>query len=430
MVSHSPFSPPAPLCPACKVELPLEPLRGEWRCDACHQVTRSGPRAREGLPRWAFLALGVTVTAGLALAAARLAPGAIARLSTWPGSLSVDDLPPAPPLPPPPAPPPPPDNGITSGGDVTSWMGSFPLTGPWLSEQNEDLLGLMRNSMAGTASLVAIDGESFRIAWSAPVGSYDGAFHVRIATVGGRVVWTRGGGKAHVLDVRTGGALHEIVLDDRTRALCPHPASPGRVLHVGENGTRTALDLETGAAAPDTGSAACPDLSKEDLRLATPAGERDLMPRLPDGIQARSGFRLDARSNVLFDGSIGVLDAVKYPGFPVPALVGFDRKNRRVLWSTLLAEPSGDPPGLATFDVSNGQAVALLRRAKPKVALAAIETATGELSWTTEVPCEGRALRITPSRAYVRGMVQLHVFDRKTGRHLRSIGKEFEPFCR
>jgi hypothetical protein len=84
---------------------------------------------------------------------------------------------------------------------------------------------------------------------------------------------------------------------------------------------------------------------------------------------------------------------------------------------------------VATFDVSNGQVVALLRRAKPKVALAAIETATGALSWTAEVPCEGRALRLTPSRAYVRGMVQVHVFDRKTGRRLRSIGNEFQPFC-
>ena len=420
MASRSPFSPPAPLCPACKVELPLEPLRGEWRCDACHQVTRSGPRAREGLPRWAFLALGVTVTAGLALAAVRLAPGAIVRLSTWPGSSSVDDLPPAPPAPPPPAPPPPPDNGITSGA---YWTDRFPLTGPWLGEQNEDLLGLMHDSDVHTTSLVAIDGESFRIAWS--VRGSGGS--IRFATVGGRVVWTVGDGKAHVLDVRTGGALREIALDDQTQALCPHPASPGRVLHVGANGTRAALDLESGAAARDTGSAACPDLSKDNLRLATPAGERALLPRMPDGIQARLG--LDSRLSVLFDGSIGVLYAVKYPGFPVPVLVGFDRKSRRVLWSTLLAEPSGNPPQVVTFDVSNGQAVALLHGSKPRIALAAIETATGKLSWTTEVPCESSALRITPSRAYVRGRTQLYVFDRKTGRHLRSIGREVKPLC-
>jgi PQQ-like domain len=371
----------------------------------------------------ASFALGVVLTAGLALAAARFAPGAVAKLATWPSSSSADDAPP----PPPPAPPPP-DNGITSRPDLTCWMGGFPLTGPWLSEQNEDLLGLMRDPSATTASLVAIDGDSFRIAWSAPVGSTDGARQARIVAAGGRVVWARGDGKAHIHDVRTGRALHEITLDDSVKSLCPHPESPGRVLHVGAHGTRASIDLETGEVVPDTGSAACPNPS-QDPRLATPADERDPMPKLPAGIQARTGFMSDAKSGVLFDGPLGVLDAVKYPGFPVPVLVGFDRESRRVRWSTPLAESSGEPPSVATFDVSNGQVVALLRRAKPKVALAAIETATGEPSWTTEVPCEGRAMRLTPSRAYVKGMVQLHVFDRKTGRRLRSIGDEFPPFC-
>ena len=312
-------------------------------------------------------------------------------------------------------------SAVAGRGQAGFWLGDFPLTGDFLRHGAEDLIGLMRDSMATRAYLVAIDGRSFEPAWTIAVGAYEGAISTPVAVVGRNVAWSGADGVVRVHDAASGAEVRRITLDDDVRALCVHDGKSGWLVAVGGHDTRYALDPASGAREDDHGTTTC-----EPRR--SPSFGPSYVEHGAEAFVAPSGYAPAGLPPVR--AADLVLQAVtKHPGFPTPALLAFDATSKGLRWATAVAAPGPSPPGWLALLSGEGQAVGLVSLRQPAVGLVAVDLRSGDVLWKTPVPCEGRAMFLSPTRAFVMGMVQLHVFDRTSGAWLHTIGDDAPQFC-
>jgi hypothetical protein len=221
--------------------------------------------------------------------------------------------------------------------------------------------------------------------------------------------------------------MRTIRVDDGAAGLCPHPAEKGRVLYVGAHGLHASIDLEAGTAGADPGTSACPTKGEPSARLVTaPAG----LPPAPVGTEFQKiHMSGGSRAWALAHANQGLAVAIRSVGFPIPSIVGFGLADRKVRWSTPLGQPGAPSPTVRALDADGGQ-VAVFLNGDKAARLAFLDVETGAVQWEAPVPCEAHAFMLGPERVYAMGKVQLHVFDRRSGRLLHSIGQRFEPFCR
>jgi len=222
---------------------------------------------------------------------------------------------------------------VTAAGDTRAlWddMGGPPV--PVLIDGHEAVLGRLRTVTTGDQLfIVASDSATLKKCWqSAPYGTYsEGYLSTHFVIIGNQVIVSDFHSKLHFLDLRTGQEMATMALSDRVECM---GVEKGRVLARQVDNKSLLIDPSNRATTAISGRVSRFD----DPVCKNKSVERKARPSsVAPSVDGFSTYR------VLIEGEEGIAAGNKSPGTPVPHVVGFDPKTKRVLWRQVL--PSVDP---------------------------------------------------------------------------------------
>lgn len=293
---------------------------------------------------------------------------------------------------------------------------SRPRTGAFLGDATEDFVGAFTTEDRRT-ELFAVDGATLQIAWRAEVPGVSYMDHqLRFTVVQGFVAWTTQDHRLHVLDAATGAELrvielgHDVVID----RLCGPRTNDDSLLVPTKSGYDAIVHLASGRESNNSGlypRPACPIVApviappprvlSELPGALSPApapehvyrpGHLVARPRRDEG--ARVLLALDDRGDVTWERTLPELRAV--------------RDVQRQAEQLFVLGDSTSPP---------------------RSAVVAVAARTGELAWTTPLPCPASTFVTSPTRVYaLTDGLQLHVLDAASGKLLGTFGDP-DPGC-
>lgn len=297
----------------------------------------------------------------------------------------------------------------------------------------EDVVGPYRllEGTTVTISVGAFDGATRERLWGAgPFAAAEDLLHLHTAVSGNRVLVSDAKATVHLLDLATGKAIAAPGLSDRVKRLCGAPRGAAR-FYAETADERGVLIDATGAVQPGPPPDFCPptskDLSDDCARLPLFGGP--VLPCLPlTGAPHVDG--LDPKW-ALGDAHDAVLVGSRRPGTAVPSAAGYDPKTGKVRWTRAL--PTVDPLSVRegapeVVALEGGVLFASYGRTTGLARLVAIDVVSGDTRWEVDVPNSDQGtgvqrMTVSADRLYLPHWTWLEVLERKTGRHLGTIGR-------
>ena len=289
----------------------------------------------------------------------------------------------------------------------------------------EAVLGRLRTVTTGDhLFIIANDSATLTTRWKAgPFGTYsEGYLATHFVVIGDRVVVSDFHSRLHFLDLRTGTELATLNLTDRVECMT---IDQGRVRLIQADEKSLYVD-------PTNRSTTVIPKQEVRKRWDDPNCERKSVERKGKSrVQAPSVDGFEAY-RVLTDGAEAVAAGKKSPGTPVPQVVGFEPKSRRVLWRQIL--PSVDPntvdaSSALAGDLAGHRYVGVYPVGSETHRLTAFDSRSGARLWDVKLRNIFAVDRIddivvTDQFVYVVRTNSLDVLEAKSGKLIGAVGDD------
>ena len=317
------------------------------------------------------------------------------------------------------------DTAVETKHERTIWddVGGPPV--PTSIGGKEAVLGRLRSVTTGDKLFViASDSATLTKRWKAgPFGTYsEGYQSTHFVVIGDRVVISDFHAKLHFLELATGKELATLALSDRVECMS---VEQGRVRLIQVNGKSIYVDPAN--------------------RTTTAIPKQEVRKRWDDpscarkAVERKAGTRLQAPSidgfeayRVLIDGDEAIAAGKKFPGTPVPQVVGYAPKSKHVLWRQVL--PNVDPNTVdgsspLAGDLAGHRYVGVYPVGSETHRLTAFDARSGARLW--DVKLRGifavdriEDIVVTEKFVYAVRTSSLDVLEAKTGRLIGAVGDD------
>jgi len=289
----------------------------------------------------------------------------------------------------------------------------------------EAVLGRLRTVTTGDhLFIIANDSATLATRWKAgPFGTYsEGYLATHFVVIGDRVVVSDFHAKLHFLDLRTGIEVANLSLTDRVECMT---IDQGRV---------RLIQADEKSLYVDPTNRLTTVIPKQEMRKRwdDPNCERKAVERKGKSrVQAPSVDGFEAY-RVLTDGTEAIAAGKKSPGTPVPQVVGFEPKSRRVLWRQIL--PSVDPntvdaSSALAGDLAGHRYIGVYPVGSEMHRLTAFDARSGARLWDVKLRNIFAVDRIddmvvTEQFVYVVRTSSLDVLEAKSGKLVGAVGDD------
>ncbi len=289
----------------------------------------------------------------------------------------------------------------------------------------EAVLGRLRTVTNGDQLFViATDSATLAKVWKAgPFGTYsEGYQSTHFVVVGDRVVVSDFHSKLHFLELKSGREITSLALTDRVECMS---LDQGRV---------RLIQVDNKSLYVDPMSVSTSAIPKQEARKRwdDPNCERKAVER-------KSKARLQAPSvdgfesyRVLVDGNDAIVAGKKAPGTPVPQVVGFEPRSKRVLWRQVL--PSVDPNTVdgsseLAGDLAGHRYISVYPVGSEVHRIAALDARNGARLWDVKLRSIFAVdhvddMVVTEQFVYAVRTSSLDVLEAKTGKLIGAVGDD------
>lgn len=309
--------------------------------------------------------------------------------------------------------------------DAVRWARAAPIEVRIRGAADADFIGLCaQGEDRSHVAVCAFHGTTFQLLWrTKPLIGPEHFPQVTLGVVASRAVAIDGTGILHVYDLRDGAELHQKMVGERARYVCPPVESPNKLWILLADGKGLLLDPDSMQSHPADQPPSCLEwYCAHDERQIIGGPEVCHKLAEPPLVEGFSPLR------VMVEGTLAVAEGHRSPGTTAPMLIGYSREGpgpATPSWQRAVS-PAGplDEGGsdLRSARLAGGRIITTYKDRARRGHIIMIDARSGNTLWNASSPRGD--LTVTPSRAYLMLGDGLLVRDAATGRALGRVGEE------